>query len=216
MDGRADEEDEPAVSLPGSLAAGAVLVAGPTDPAEDGLCLRALCAYRSPDDEALVVTTTEGADETRSRFEAVCPNVGGRPLAVVDTVSRREYLPSLYTEEPTVFTSSPGDLERIVLALSDLTRGGHPSSGGRHFVVRSLTPMLAAAPVERVPPVVERIAGLRTDDGYGFLGLDFTAHDEETVAELVACVDGVLWFSTADDGTVEFELRSTRASSTRS
>lgn len=204
-------DDEPDVVFPETLAGGsAVLVAGTTDPTARGLCLRSLCRYGGPTDAALVVSTTEGAAETRRRFETAGPTADRESLAVVDTVSRRQYLPSIYTEEPTVYTTSPGDLERIVLALSDLTHGDRPPTEPRHLVVRSLTPMLAAAPVERVRPVIERITGLRSDDGFGFFGIDFTAHDGKTMAELVECVDGVLWFQTTADGTVEFELRSTR------
>lgn len=200
------------VAFPESLAAGsAVLVAGPTDPTVRALCLRALCRYRTPGDPTFVVATTEGADETRDRFEQVCPAGNRQTLAVVDTVSKRQYLSSIYSEEPTVFTAAPGDLERIVLGLSDLTGGRSSPGETRHLVVRSLTPLLDAAPVDRVAPVVERITGLRTDSGYAFFGLDFTAHDEETMADLAACVDGILWFKTASEGTIEFELRSTRA-----
>lgn len=206
------DPDEPDVIFPESLAAGStILVAGLGDPAARGLPLRALCRYGGPTETALVVSTTEGAEETRARYERVCPAADGKSLAVVDAVSKGQYLPSIYTEKPTVYTASPGDLERVVLALSDLTRGNRPPTEPRHLVVRSLTPMLAAAPVDRVRPVVERITGLRSDDGYGFFGIDVTAHDEETMAELAGCVDGVLWFSTRPDGTIEIELRSTRA-----
>lgn len=49
--------------------------------------------------------------------------------------------------------------------------------------------------------------GLRVGDGLGVFGVDFTAHDEETMAELAAVADRLLWVSEDADGRLQFELQ---------
>lgn len=204
-------EDLAAVTFPGDLPAGTtLLVAGAFPPPEQLLGLRALCRYGGAGDVAHVVTTTADAGTTRRQYAALPGN--GPALGVVDTQSERQYMPSVYTAEPTVLTPSPGDLERLVMALSDLAGGGAPPGGTRHLLVRSLTPMLDRAPAERVGRTLERIAGFRGEDGHGFVGVDYTAHDEATLGTLERAVDGVLWVegSPADGLRVEPDLSGRR------
>ncbi|UPV73883.1 hypothetical protein M0R89_15230 [Halorussus limi] len=198
-------------SFPDAVAAGTtVLVAGTIDPTEYALCLRALSHYSSGTDTALVVTTTEGASQTRGQYERVCPNADPPQLRLVDMASD-QYITALYEDLPTISIPAPDDLERLVLALSELVETSGPTPGQRHLVIRSLSPILASNPVERVSTVLDRISGLRTPGGLGLFGLDYTAHDEDTMAELATCVDGILWVTEQPDTGIEFELRSTRA-----
>lgn len=197
--------------FPEAIADGAtVLVAGTIDPTEYALCLHALCHYSGRDDTALVVTTTEGATRTIQQYRTACPTADQSALRLVDMASQ-QYISALYEEVPTVSIPTPDDLERLVLALSDLTDARAPTVGRRHLVIRSLTPILATTPTNRVSTVLERISGLRTGTGLGLFGLDYTAHDEETMAELATCVDGIVWATQHPDDGIKFELRSTRA-----
>lgn len=183
-----------------------LLVAGSVDPAEYALDLRLLSRAGNPDDTAFVVATTGSREDVLAHTRGT-DAAGMRSLAVVDTVSEDQYLTAPYADVPTVFMPSADDLERVVIGLSDLTGTVVPATGTRHLVVRSLTPMIEGATTGRVCRLLERTEGLRTGDGLGIFGIDFTAHDEETMQELTSVVDRLLWVSEDSDGRLQFELR---------
>lgn len=188
---------------------GSVLVASAGDPTRYAVDLHALCECGSGDDTAFVVTTTRSADTTLETYGRACPD-GIRPrLRLVDTTARQPSVPSLYGEAATVFIPSPGDLERLVIALSDLSEATPPSDGARHLVMRSLTPILQEAPVDRVCTVLERVTGLRASAGVCLLGIDYTAHDEATLRSLAEQVDGILWVAESGETALEFDYLST-------
>lgn len=214
MDGSSDAPagDEPVQvgAFPGGLTAGStVLVATAGDPTRDAVGFRILCRYGTAGDTALVVTTGESVDPTIETFDRLCPD-GERPsLGLVDTTSAEQSVSALYGGTPVVFTPSPGDLERLILALSELSGNAPPATGARHLLVRSLTPVLETASTARVCTVLDRITGIRSEAGLCLLGLDYTAHDEETMTALAGQVDGVLWVTRSPGDRLEFEYRPT-------
>lgn len=187
---------------------GSILVASSGDPTRYAVELHALCEYGDGDDTAFVVTTTRSADTTRETYERLCPDERPR-LRLVDTTARQPSVPSIYGEAATIFIPSPGDLERLVIALSDLSEATPPSDGARHLVIRSLTPVLRETPVERVRTVLDRITGLRANAGLCLLGIDYTAHDEATIRRLAEGVDGILWVAESGASTLEFDYHPT-------
>lgn len=205
-----EEEAFQTGEFPDSLATGStVLVANAGDPAQSAVGLRLLCQYGQADDTALIVTTTESADQTIETHERLCSS--NRPsLGIVDTTSREQSVSALYGETPVVFTPSPGDLERLVIALSDLSGNGPSSSETRHLCVRSLTPILEQSSTSRVCQVLERVTGLRSETGLCLLGLDYTAHGEETMAAIAEQVDGILWVTQPTPTRLEFEYQPAR------
>lgn len=209
MDGTAESPlDHDSVQIdpfPDGLSAGStVLVAGTVDPATYAIGLRALCRFGKRDDTALVVTTTESADQTVERYDTVCENTERPAIGLVDTTSEQS-VSALYGEQPVVYVPAPNDLERIVIGLSDLTSARPPSSGTRHLLVRSLTPLLEMSSVDAVCTILERISGLRMGSGLTLLGIDYTVHGDETMAALSEHVDGILW-TTERSGALEFEF----------
>lgn len=212
MDGRTDASADPETlrvdPFPNGLSAGStVLVANAGDPSRYAVDLRALCQYGQADETAVAVTTTESADRTVETYDRVCSEPDRPSLGIVDTTSERQSVSALYDETPVIFTPSPGDLERLTLALSDLSQNNPPSNGNRHLLVRSLTPVLETTSTTRVCTVLDRITGLRSGDGLCLLGLDYTAHDEGTMNALTERVDGVLWTTQPSPDSVEFEYR---------
>lgn len=197
--------------FPDGFTSGAtVLVACANESAQYAIGLRALCQYGTADDTALVVTTTESADQTIDTYECVCPTSDRPALGIVDTVSEGQSLSAPYSETSVIFTPGARDIERLVVALSELSGPTPPASGNRHLLVRSLTPILDVAATDRVCTVLDRITGLRSGTGLCLLGLDYTAHDEATMAALSQQVDGVLWVTSAARDRLEFEYRPTR------
>lgn len=196
--------------LPAGLSNGStVLLASVGDPTADALGVRVLSRLVEPADTALVVTTTESADETVARADRVFDDDGQPSLGLVDTGSTQQSVESRYGTVPTVFTPSPGDLERLVVALTELSGEAPPATGGRHLLVRSLTPILEAAPTEQVCSVLQQVSGIRTDAGITLFGIDETAHDDATMDAIAEQVEGVLWVTDEPDGTHAFDYRPT-------
>lgn len=202
----------PSITLPTTLAEGAtILLVGPFDPSEHALGLGLLAQYGTSNDSALVVTTRESAEATVEAWEQVSTR-GVRPsIGVVDTTSEKQSIAATYEEVPTFFTPSSGDLERIVMALSELTEAMPRTRGSRHLVFRSLTPILQEAPTDRVCRVLERVGGLRTSSGLGLFGIDISAHDRATLGAIADTVDGVVWVDRTEDGRFETEFNPRRA-----
>lgn len=195
-------------SIPNTLGDGCtLLVACPGNPARFAFGLQTLADVVQAGDTAVLVTTTESASRTVETYERFATGAASANLGVVDTASEGQSLDAVYDEIPTIFTPSPGDLERLTIALTDLTQHALDADTERHLLVRSLTPILESTPIDRVQAVLERITGLRTDGGLCLLGIDYTAHDRATVDELAASTHGVLWLSepTSDRIDVDFE-----------
>jgi len=203
-----DRAPTPIDPLPAGVTAGStVLVAGMGDPSRHAVGFQVLSRLGDAEDRALVVTTTESADETVATAEAV-HRTGDRPsLGIVDTVSKQQSVAAPTGDVPVVFTPSPGDLERLVVALTELSADDRLPEGARHLVVRSLTPVLDVVPSEQVCAVIRQLSGLRTESGVTLLGIDHTAHDEATMAALVERVDGVLRVTPDSDGGLSLEYR---------
>ena len=206
-----DRSPQSPISLPGALADGAtILVVGAFDPSAHAVPLRLLSQYGTSGDSAPVVTTLASADETVETWKRVSEE-GMRPsIGVIDTTSEQQSIAAPYGDVPTYFTPSSGDLERIVMALSELSGETRPFGGSRHLVFRSLTPILQEASTERVCRVLERIGGLRTGSGLGLFGVDITAHDHETLASIADTVDGVVWIDRTKGGGFESEFHPKR------
>ncbi|MFC6988388.1 hypothetical protein ACFQJD_06145 [Haloplanus sp. GCM10025708] len=208
--GGADRAPLQVDSFPTDVDAGStVLVASAGDPTRYAVGLRLLCEYGTGDDAALVVTTTEGVGETLDAYDALCSESNRPTLRVVDTASEQQSVSALHGETPVVFTPSPDDLERLVLALSDVAENALVAGGDRHLVVRSLTPALNAASLAHVRTVLERITEFRSGAGLCLLWVDYTAHDEGAMEAVAELVDGVLWV-TRSGSRIEFDYRSTR------
>jgi hypothetical protein len=161
------------------------------------------------------VTTTEGAIETLERYEQLCPESNRPSLGFVDTTGTQPSAPALYRDASTVFIPSPGDLERLVIGLSDVSENTPPADGARHLVIRSLTPILDVTPTSDVCTVLDRIVGLRSESGLCILGIDFTAHDEETIRAVAEYVDGILWVSESSSEILDLEYESIESQPSR-
>jgi hypothetical protein len=197
-------------AFPDAFSKGAtVLIASAGDPARYDVDFNALCTYRNKDDTALVVTTTESASATLDTYERLCADIDCPSPSFVDTTATQPTADSLYGGTPVVYIPSPGDIERLVLALSDLSENQPVTNGNRHLVIRSLSPIITSTSTERVCSILDRITGLRTEHGLSLLGIDYTAHDDETVTALAQQVDGVLWVTESSPTRLGFEYRPT-------
>lgn len=184
-----------------------VLVATAGSPADYDIDLEALATFGTGLDTAIVVTTATPATETIEAF-AARTGVSERPaLKLVDATGTRPAYGAPYDEIPILSTTGPDDLERLLVALADLTESSVRSPARRHLVVRSLSPLLEANPVKRITTVLERIRAYRSSSGLCLFGFDYTNHDESTLATLSDHVDGILWIRelAADQPAFDYE-----------
>lgn len=203
-------------TFPERFSAGAtVLVATAGNPSQTAVDIRALCAFGTPSDRALLVTTSKSATETMETFATLCTDSERPALGFVETTSTDPSVPAIYDETPVILTPSPGDLERIVVALAELSADTPPATGNRHLVVRSLTPMLESTSNSQMGAVLERISGLRSEGGLCLFGIDYTAHDEATLDAVAKQVDGILWVTRDDSDSLQLEYRPTRGTRRR-
>lgn len=188
-----------------------VLVATQGDPSRFAIGLRLLDTFGTGDDRAFLVTTTRSDETTLDVYEQLSDGSDRPALGIVDTSSEQQSISALYDEVPVVFTPSSGDIEHLVLGLSELVEKVSSPSGARHLLVRSLTPILTATSIDRVGTVLDRIAGIRSTDGLSLLGIDYTAHDEETIQDVAGHVDGILWVEHAGTDRLSFEYQPVRS-----
>lgn len=172
MDGSSDDAVDPEAPRIGGLPDGpssgsTVLVASTGDPSRDALGLRILRRYGTATDTAFVVTTTESADRTIETYADLEAGTDRPSLGIVDTTSEQQSVSALYGETPVVFTPSPGDLERLVLALSELSgntplsNGGVISSSDRsHRSSKPHQPTVSVASSDGYPDFVRRSASV--------------------------------------------------------
>lgn len=216
MDENRNSSVEPAVfdvdPLPNRLHDGStVLVATPKNPSQSAVCLHILCAQGTAKDSADVVTTTESAEETIEIYQTLKQRTGGPSIGIVDTVSKHQSLLALYDETHVVFTPSPGDLERLTVALSDLADSLPVTTGAHHLVIRSLTPILNSSSPARVSAVLDQILASRSEPGLSLFGIDYTAHDEEKMAAMAGLVDGLLWVTQPSSNRLAFDYQPTQS-----
>lgn len=213
MDTASDSQHQagpPPSEFPKALANGATVLLCAPDPTDFALSLRCLSRFGDASDSAIIVSTKEGRAETIETYTSLGESTNQLSINIVDMVSKKQSISATYEEVPSVFTPSEGDVERLILALSELTGPTTPSDGDRHLVVRSLSPMLAEVSVEKVIDIIERISGLRTETGLAIFGLDYTAHATETVRRVANEVDYVLWVTEQADGNFDMDLQPTR------
>lgn len=215
---RAGDRDAPErdVGVDQPVAGETVLVASAGSPTRDAICLRLLQRHATGDDRALVVTTTESAAATVETHErrSAGPD-DSASLALVDTTNSRPSTSVLYGDRSVVHLPSARDLERVIVGLSELHEEPRPSADGQYLVVRSLTPILEATETAHASAALDRITGIHDEPGLSLLGVDRTAHDEETLRAIVDGVDAVLWVTEATDDELAVDYRPTEGRSNR-
>lgn len=196
-------------AIPRSVPNGSVIcVAGPSPLTDYALPLRITDRYTATDDCRIIVTTATGADETIAQQNAITP-AGGHRVGVIDTTAD-EHVASLYQEHPTISLARTGELTQITLALWDLEEALSTACSTPHVIVRSLTPILEQAGLERVTNVLESvIEHQRAAGSLTVFGIEYTAHDERTMAALERLADGIVWVERTGQGDLELEYQRT-------
>ncbi len=174
-----------------------ILVTGPPLTGKRALALDILAAGTEAGEGAIVVTTKDSATRILSDYERRTA-YEGRPVAVVDCVTRQQGVGEVREDKRIKYTSSPVDMTGIGIKLSEFLQAFYQDQGIKknRIMVHSLSTLLMYADLQTVFRFLHVFTGrIQSVDGLGIFCIDSTAHDQQTMNTLTRLFDGVIRMS---------------------
>jgi len=174
-----------------------ILVTGPPLTGKRALALDILAAGTEAGEGAIVVTTKDSATRILTDYERRTA-YEGRPVAVVDCVTRQQGVSEVREDKRIKYTSSPVDMTGIGIKLSEFLQAFYQDQGIKknRIMVHSLSTLLMYADLQTVFRFLHVFTGrIQSVDGLGIFCIDSTAHDQQTMNTLTQLFDGVIRMS---------------------
>ena len=176
-----------------------LLVTGPPLTGKRALAMDVLAEGTKTGEAAIVVTTKDGAtrvlDDYRDRVE-----IDGRPVAVIDCVTRQQGIDEVRDDDRVKYTSSPVDMTGVGIKLSETLESFYSDHGVERtrVMVHSLSTLLMYSDLQTVFRFLHVFTGrVQSVDGVGLFCIDSSAHDDQTMNTLTQLFDGIV--TTAED-----------------
>jgi KaiC/GvpD/RAD55 family RecA-like ATPase len=183
-----------------------VLISGPSMSGKRDLALDVLAEGTDDDEGAIFVTTKDGADRILELYERRTP-YQGKPVAVVDCVTRQQGVGEVREDDRIKYASSPVDMTRIGIQLSEFLEAFYQDRNIRQnrVALHSLSTLLMYSDLQTVFRFLHVFTGrIQSVDGLGVYVIDSSAHDDQTMNTIKQLFDGVVRLS--EDGDREIRL----------
>jgi len=178
-----DEEVEPGTNL---------LLTGPPLTGKRSLMMDVLAAGTERGDGAIVVTTKDGAERVLKDYQKRTA-YEGKPVAVVDCVTRQQGVNDVRESDRIKYASSPVDMTGIGIKLgvpAGVRRSGIEQN---RVMVHSLSTLLMYSDLQTVFRFLHVFTGrIQSVNGLGLFSIDSTSHDEQAMNTLKQLFDGVI------------------------
>ena len=186
-----------------------LLVSGPPLTGKRALSLDVLAEGTRGGEAAIVVTTKDGAERVLKDYRDRV-GIDGRPVAVIDCVTRQQGVSEVRDDDRVKYTSSPVDMTGIGIKLSETLESfyqGHDVERTR-VMVHSLSTLLMYSDLQTVFRFLHVFTGrIQSVDGLGLFCIDSTAHDDKTMNTLKQLFDGIV--TTEEDAEPSIRLPGT-------
>ncbi|WP_148413567.1 recombinase RecA [Haloferax sp. KTX1] len=180
-----DVEVEPGTNL---------LLVGPPLTGKRSLALDILAAGTRNGEGSVIVTTKDGADRILSDFGKRL-DYEGKPVAVVDCVTKQQGVGEVRDDERIRYTSSPVDMTGIGIKLSEILQEYYQDRGlpGNRIMLHSLSTLLMYADLQTVFRFLHVFTGrIQSVGGLGLFTIDADAHDDRTMNTIKQLFDGII------------------------
>ncbi|ADQ67372.1 hypothetical protein C499_07980 [Halogeometricum borinquense DSM 11551] len=185
-----------------------LLISGPPLTGKRSLALDILSEGATNGDGAIIVTTKDGAKRVLSDFEKRT-TYDGKPVAVVDCVTRQQGVGEIRDDDRIKYTSSPVDMTGIGIKLSEFLQAFYQDRNieQNRIMLHSLSTLLMYADLQTVFRFLHVFTGrIQSVEGLGLFVIDSSAHDDKTMNTLKQLFDGII--TTSEDGEPEVRLAS--------
>jgi KaiC/GvpD/RAD55 family RecA-like ATPase len=181
-----------------------LLVSGPPLTGKRALSLDVLAHGTKAGEGAIVVTTKDGADRVLEDFGKRV-SYEGKPVAVVDCVTRQQGVGEIRDDDRIKYTSSPVDMTGIGIKLSEFLQAFYEDRNieRNRIMLHSLSTLLMYADLQTVFRFLHVFTGrIQSVGGLGLFAIDASAHDDRTMNTLKQLFDGIVTTSEDADPTV--------------
>jgi KaiC/GvpD/RAD55 family RecA-like ATPase len=177
-----------------------LLLSGPALSGKKQVAFDTLANGVSQAEGAIIVSNTDGAERVFDDF-GTRVDYEGRPVAVVDCVTRQQGVDDARDGPQVRYTSSPVDMTGVGIEFSELLQEFYEERGiqRNRVFLDSLSTLLMYSDLQTVFRFLHVFTGrVQSVDGLGLYAIDSTAHDDKTMNTLKQLFDGVV--ETHEDG----------------
>jgi len=178
-----------------------ILLSGPPLTGKRGLALDVLAEGTRAGEGAIIVTTKDNADRVLEDYGKRI-DVDGKPVAVVDCVTRQQGVSDVRDDDRIKYASSPVDMTGIGIKLSELLQMFYQDRNieRNRVMLHSLSTLLMYSDLQTVFRFLHVFTGrIQSVNGLGLFAIDSTAHDDRTMNTLKQLFDGIVTVSEDED-----------------
>ena len=182
-----EEEVDPGTNL---------LLTGPPLTGKRSMMMDVLAEGTDRGDGAIVVTTKDSADRVLKDYEKRTP-YEGKPVAVVDCVTRQQGVSDARESDRIKYASSPVDMTGIGIKLSEFLQAfGDRGIEENRVMVHSLSTLLMYSDLQTVFRFLHVFTGrVQSVNALGLFSIDSTSHEDQAMNTIKQLFDGVITLS---------------------